>query len=41
MFTLLGPEMAIFKLGERVNPDLLTIAIEKQISFTWSEEDSD
>ena len=41
MFTLLGPEMAIFKPGERVNPGLLTIAIEKQISFTWSEEDSD
>ena len=40
LFTLLGPEMAIFKPGERVNPGLLTIAIEKQISFTWSEEDS-
>ena len=41
LFTLLGPEMAIFKPGERVNPGLLTIAIEKQISFTWSGEDSD
>ena len=29
MFTLLCPEMAIFKPGERVNPGLLTIAIDR------------